>query len=87
MKDKSTCFEQVFEPELRTNLMREFRNRNEIAINFLSQKSILIELLSILKQGKRSQHDLFSVVELLSAEIPSILGHHFLCLVLPSYLS
>eukprot|EP01116_Phalansterium_solitarium_P009041 TRINITY_DN23041_c0_g1_i1.p1 TRINITY_DN23041_c0_g1~~TRINITY_DN23041_c0_g1_i1.p1 ORF type:complete len:845 (-),score=245.55 TRINITY_DN23041_c0_g1_i1:154-2688(-) len=69
---KDVALQDLMDEDLRTDLMREFRLRNKTLLEFLSRQQTLLELVSYITKGPASQEQ-FCAVELLTAEIPSIL--------------
>lgn len=77
LKKSNLTIDELFQEEFRVELMKEFRLRNKTLISFLSKPDTILQLVTIIAKGERSQQDQFCAGELLTADITTIIGNLF----------
>ncbi len=60
--------------DTKPEFMKEFRNRNKSVVNFLARKDTILSLLAYFSDPTKTQQEQFCATELLTAEVPPVLG-------------
>lgn len=74
LKKPGFSIADFFNEEYRGEILKEFRLRNKELIDFIATSDNILYLISILNKGTASPQELFFVSELLTGDIPAILG-------------